>query len=156
MSKAEIYLQVTQAQHEENYRRGRGFDARAAAVLGLTATLAGIAAIILKDFSGPRPPSLPTITVLTAFALAAGAAMWCSLRALRPSGWLGIDHRKLSEHLQDLEVACAAKWVGDQFCEAVEHNERLLTAKARSVIGACRWLFGAVVLVVALAVTVNL
>ena len=156
MSKQEIYLQIVRSQHEENYRRGRGFDARAATVLGLAATLAGIAAIVLKDFSGPRPLSPETIAILAAFALAAGAAMRCSLRALSPRGWLGIDFKGLSERLQEIDPARGAEWVGDQFRETVEYNEAVLTAKGRSVIRACRWLFGAALLVVALAVTVNL
>ena len=109
MDTQQLYFQIAHDQHEENYRRGRGFDARASAVLFLSATLAGVAAIVLKDFSGPRPPSPATIAVLAAIALAAGGAMWCSRSALRPRGWIGIDFNVLSEHLQDLDVTHGAK-----------------------------------------------
>ena len=158
MSKADLYYQIALAQYQEQHRRSAGSDARAAAMMAVAATLAGIGAVILKDFTGRSTLSFWTsaTTALLAFAFigAAGSA----IAGLRPRRWsVSPVPRTLASHLHspDYEEAGLTEWVGDGLATSVAHNEVLLVAKARAVIAAAVCVGAMTVLVIALAVFVN-
>ena len=104
MSKYELYYQTALAQYQRQFGQSTGFDARATAMLAVAATLAGIGAVILKDFSGQATFSVWTAVVTGLVAItfigAGSSHAWSIRRASRrsasakkrlPSGLTGPD-----------------------------------------------------------------
>ena len=156
MSKARFYYQVALSQSQEQHRRSAGFDGRAVALTAVSATLAGVGAVMLKDFlAGPAPIPAVALTALLAAALL-GAVLF-AISGLRPRGWaVNPDPADLAGHLRSHGEEELAEWVGDEITQAVTHNEHVLVLKGKAVRRASWCLAAMAVLVIALAVAVNL
>ena len=67
-----LYLQTARDQLTEQFQRSRGMEFRAATVATVACALAGVAAVLLKDFSIAEPHGLSiAVTVLAAIIKAA-------------------------------------------------------------------------------------
>lgn len=68
----DLFLQAARDQLDEQFRLGRGMDSRAATVGAIASAFAGVAAVLLKDFSGAEAHGPPTVvTVLAAIVAVA-------------------------------------------------------------------------------------
>lgn len=104
MSKYELYYQISLAQYQEQHRRSAGFDARAMTMIAVAATLAGIGAVILKDFSGQSTLSAWTIAVTGLVAITFVGAATSAISGLRPRQWsVSPDPKTLAGHLHSPE-----------------------------------------------------
>ena len=159
MTKEDLYYQIALAQYQEQYRRSAGFDARAGSMLAVAATLAGIGAVILKDFSGQSTLSLWTGSVTALLAGAFIAAAGCAIRGLWPRQWrVNPTPSGLAVHLhspEEYEEAGLTEWIGDELAESVDFNNKLLMAKGRAVRASAVYVGIMAVLVIGLAVAVN-
>ena len=158
MSKYDLYYQIALSQYQEQHRRSAGFDSRAVGVMGIAATLGGITAVILKDFSGPSPLAWWSIAIALAVAGVLLGAVRSALKALSPRKWsISPDPIELASHLHspDYQAKGLTEWVGDELAQSITYNEAVLVAKGKAVICASRLLGLMAVLVIVLAVAVN-
>lgn len=137
MSTTELYLQVARDQLDEQFRRGRGFESRAGTAAALAAALAGVAAVLLKDFSRAEPHNLPGASIVLAglVALAFMGAIYFSLKALLPhEKWqAGPQLKQFLEGFDRYPATDPIHWTGKQVARSVINNEDLLRAKAKAV-----------------------
>ncbi len=157
MDKTELYLHIAHEKFSEQYRRGRAFDARAGAVLGVAPTLAGIAAIVLKDFSGQQSLSGADIVATIVLGAAMVGAMLCALLVLKPQNqWRhDPDLKVFGDNLGRFTDDEVVEWAGEFTRDAVEVNNGLLTAKGRRLVAAVWFLVAMAAALVTLAVLVN-
>lgn len=136
----DLYLREAHSQLDEQYRRGRGFDSKAGAIIAIAAALAATAAIQLKDFSGAGLNGLPPAATVVAIAIAVAysGAMAFSLAALLPrKKWFsGPRLDNFLEGFDEYPDTDPVRWAGRQVATSVTNNERKLGAKARTVFGA--------------------
>ena len=158
MDKAELYYQVAHSHLQEQDQRNRDFDMKAIGVIGVSATLAGIAAIVLKDFSGASTDLSTLPIALTIFVGITFLAAFCfGLNTVRPGKWRRDPNlNDFASHLPDYADDVLIEWAGDQFRNAVEKNDAALKMKATSVLCAIIALFFLAAALIALAVSVRI
>ena len=158
MNRQELYYQVAHSQKAEQEQRNRQLEIKATWTLGFASTLVGVAVIVLKDFSGSGDLSFdtPTLLVLVGFVLAFLSIVVSALNVIRIRTWrhdpILADFAKV---LYDYEEDGLTEWAGDQFKNAVEANEGLLTAKAKSVTWSLGSLAALVLFLGALSITIR-
>ena len=81
-----LYLQTARGQLDEQFQRSRGMESRAATVATIACALAGVTAVVLKDFSSAGPHGLSIVATVLAMIIASAyiGAVGLSLAALRP------------------------------------------------------------------------
>ena len=153
-----LHFTHSRSQYQDQLERSRGMDARAATLLSISAALTGVAAVLLKDFSGPSEPlGLTELVLAAAIGGVFFLAVLASILAMRPKDWnAGPRAAGFLEGFQEYPTTEPAQWTARQISLAVEHNEAIIKAKARFInFGA--WLVVALgLLVLALGVAVNL
>ena len=133
MHKHELYYRIAHSQLQEQDQRIRDFDFKAAGVLGLAFTLAGIAAVILKDFTGDDPKEITcwTVAAVIIFSGAFFSCVLCALLALRQRDWYGepklVDLAKKVENCDD---AAVFTWTGDWIKCSVDGNQPTFDTKS--------------------------
>lgn len=158
MSKYELYYQTALAQYQRQFGQSTGFDARATAMLAVAATLAGIGAVILKDFSGQATFSVWTAVVTGLVAITFIVAAGSAISGLRPRPWhVSPNPNVLAEHLHspEYEESGLTEWVGDELARSVAQNAKVIMAKGKAVSTAAGCVAVMTVLVIVLAVVVN-
>ena len=136
MEKTELYYQVAHTHLVEQDHRNSQLESKATSILVIAATLVGVAAIVLKDFSASASDLSRTdlgfaAAVLLSFFVTVGFA----IAALRVRTF---DRRPVlgtfATHLSgDYESTKLVEWVGDEFAHSVEHNHGELAIKAKWV-----------------------
>lgn len=116
MSKYELYYQISLAQYQEQHRRSAGFDARAMTMIAVAATLAGIGAVILKDFSGQSTLSAWTIAVTGLVAITFVGAATSAISGLRPSSGASAPIRR---PWQDTSIHRSTEYAGGRSAASV-------------------------------------
>ena len=157
MNKTDLYYEVAVAQYQSQVQRSSGLDARAVAIMAVAATLAGISAVILKDFSGGSTLTWWTGVPTGLIALALLGSVLYGVRGVKPRKWrINPGLRTLASHLESYEDEPLTEWVGDRLQQSVDWNEEIIIAKGRALIRAARCLAAMALLVIVLAVAVNL
>lgn len=130
-------MQAARDQLDEQFRRGRGFESRAGTAAALAAALAGVAAVLLKDFSRAAPYNLPGVSIVLAVlvALAFIGAIYFSLKVLLPHDqWqAGPQLKGFLEGFDQYPATDPIRWTGRQVAHSVINNEDILRAKAKAV-----------------------
>ena len=149
MENAELYYHVAHSHLLDQNERNRQLEFKARGTLVLAVTLTGVAAITVRDWSVWS--SIP----VTVFALAFFYTVWFALqKALKVRDWWrNPDLNDLTDYLKKgPEAAKLTQWVGDAYSMVVDHNEKLLTGKAKATMKA---MTGLVVQVIALGATLG-
>ena len=154
-----LYLQTARDQLDEQFRRSRGMESRAATVATVACALAGVAAVLLKDFSSAAPHGL-SIAATTLAAIIAAAyigAVGLSLAALRPrTDWrAGPALDNFLKGFDEYPDEDPVRWTGRQVALSVTANESILSAKARHLSRAIVSAASMGVLTIGLGVAVN-
>ena len=161
MNKIELYYQTALSQIEEQEHRRRAIDSKGASLMGITVTLAGVAVILLKNFSGRADETLGNLSIgiASAIALIAVASLLNTLRILKPREW----HRRpdlsdMSRHVHNHQYddTIMMDWMGDELRESISHNEKILNEKVNAVNFIVKLLAALTALLVFLGFSVNL
>ena len=160
-NKRELYYQVAHSHLSEQDGRNQLIEQKASGALALSSALVGIAAIVIKDFSGTSSVPLTGITLFfgTFMAVAFVATAGLSFRTLWIRSWQRTpDLKAFSEHLSNpiYEDEGMVEWVGDEFARSVEHNDRILNTKVDALRGAMIALVAEVAALAGLALSIRL
>ena len=159
MTKAELYVQIALAKVSEQYQRGRGFDQRAASLIGIAVTLGGISAIVL-NFSETDAVKLSDGALVAVFILVVAmfGTVVCCMEATRPrKGWRHDPNlRVFSSQMGKFNDEQVLEWVSQFTRDAVEVNNRILDTKGRHLVAAGWFLLAMALALVVLGVLVNL
>lgn len=153
----ELYYRHGLAQLSEQYQRGRGLDARAGTVAAVASALVGVAAIVLKDFTGPTAPGKVSIIVASMIALSFLGSMGYCLRAISPRKAWYFDP-PLDEFVEGFDKypkTNPTRWTGNQIRNSVRKNELAINHKAKALSRAVTCLIVMGMLTVALGVAVK-
>lgn len=146
------------SQLKEQRESQRGIDQKVSGLIGISATLVGVAAIVLKDFSG-SPEGLSWVSALLAsvIALTFLAEVYWGYQIMKPREFRhDPDLEKFSEYLGgDYADDAFVGWMGDQLRNSVSYNDKMLKAKVEDLHRAL-WTMGLLVaLTVALTVSIG-
>ena len=158
MERNELYYRVAQSHLLDQDERNRQLEFKASGVIGLAVALAGVAVVVIKDFSqSPDSPSVGAVTVAAAFVITFVFSVALAVRASRVYTWRrDPDLRSFAQHLSDdYDDSKLVEWVGDQFANSVEHNENLIERKADTMNKAIVALMIQVALLAALVMVVS-
>ena len=130
----DIYYRHGLARLEEQYRQGRGLDARAGTVAAIASALAAVAAFLVTDVPDPPPPikwlNLTFVLALTVLGSFSAALGFC-LRAISPRrSWYFdpcLDGFTIGPKVDPL------LWAGDQVRDSVRENDKAITKKSKAL-----------------------
>ena len=132
-----MYYQVAQSQLLDQYQRNRDLDIKLVAAIATAATLGGITAVVLKDFTGSDSTSFTPFTIIPVIIITVGLVVTnlSAIFGLLPRAWRGDpDLCKFSSYLHDYDDVTIAEWAGDQLRNAVRYNETVLFDKSKSLV----------------------
>ena len=132
MNKINLYYEVAHSQLQEQDRRNGEFGGKAVGIMGVSASLLGINALVLR-LSAPGAQGLSAIEIGVGVALLLSflATFTLCLSVVRTRSWLRSPRLKdFAHHLRDYEDEALTEWIGDQYRRSVEHNEGILSRKA--------------------------
>lgn len=157
MDKDDLYYQIASNKLTEQYQRGRGFDSRAVGIMGLSATVGGIAAVVLKDFTGTATSGEADVAVAIVLAMSVLATMLCSILALRPRKEWRHDPElgKLSSQMRNWDEVVTLRKVSLAMRDAITANNDILSDKGKHVVAAGWFLMVSALCLIVLGILVS-
>lgn len=157
MNTQEIFFELARDKLAEQFRVGRSLDARTGTVAAAAAALSGVAALLLKDFSGAPAPGPFSLVIAAAIGLGLLLTLGACLRAIRPKKEWRHDP-PLERYLEGFEQypnTDPIAWTGRQISNATRENEATIGRKADAALLGMRCMAAMVLLTLLLAVAVS-
>ncbi len=135
MEKFTLYYDFAKMRYLQTFQQNRDFDIKASGMLALAVTLAGIAAVVVKDVPMNPKDRIACEILIAIISFLAGyvAVVACSVRALSLRPWLFPDAADLSEKIETMKNKVAVEWTADALRDTDAHNMKITSEKARWV-----------------------
>ena len=150
MNKFTLYYDFAKMRYLQTFQQNRDLDIKASGMLALAVTLAGIAAVVIKDVPMNPKDGVACEVLIAMMVLLAGyvTTVACSIRALTLKIWHLPDTADLAENIDSLNDQGVSKRTADGLRDADAHNINVLARKGK-------WLNGGLIGLVFLVVPIG-